>query len=113
MFILSSFMNVSRIGVGLTIAILAVLFVVPVAADEGRGRIGFVAKNLVATANGVFHEWRVVDADISPDSLENGSVSIEVDVASLDTDNERRDHHLRTEDFFEVDTWPVAFSPTW
>ena len=108
MFILSKVVNVSRIGVGLTIAILAVLFVVPVAADEAPGRIGFVAKNFVATANGVFREWRVVDADISPDSLENGSVSIEIDVASLDTDNERRDHHLRTEDFFEVDTWPVA-----
>jgi len=108
MFIFSRVVNASRIGVWLTIAILAVLFVVPVAADEAPGRIGFVAENLVATANGVFHEWRFVDADLSPDSPVNGSVSIEIDVASLDTGNERRDHHLRTEDFFEVDTWPVA-----
>lgn len=106
MFILSRVVNISRIG--LSIAVLAGLFVAPVAADEARGRIGFVAKNLVATANGVFHLWRVVESDITPDSLGNGSVSIEIDVASLDTDNERRDAHLRTEDFFEVDTWPVA-----
>jgi len=108
MIILSKVVNVSRSGIGLAVAILAVLFVVPAAADEAPGRIGFVAKNLVATANGVFHEWRFVDVDLSPDWPGNGSVSIEIDVASLDTGNERRDHHLRTEDFFEVDTWPVA-----
>lgn len=106
MFILSRLVKLSRIG--LSISVLALLFVAPVAADEERGRIGFVAKNMVSTANGVFQRWRVVESDITPDSLENRSISIEIDVASLDTDNERRDAHLRTKDFFEVDTWPVA-----
>jgi polyisoprenoid-binding protein YceI len=109
MFIVSRVASIS--GIGLSIAVLAAFFiapVAPVAADEERGRIGFVAKNMLATANGVFHRWTVVESDINLDSLENGSVSIEIDVASLDTDNERRDHHLRTEDFFEVEAWPVA-----
>ena len=33
---------------------------------------------------------------------------IEVDVASLDTQNESRDEHLRTVDFFDVEKFPVA-----
>jgi polyisoprenoid-binding protein YceI len=35
-------------------------------------------------------------------------VVIEVSVASLDTDNQRRDDHLRSADFFEVERWPTA-----
>lgn len=31
-----------------------------------------------------------------------------MDVASIDTANERRDNHLRTKDFFDVDTYPQA-----
>lgn len=33
---------------------------------------------------------------------------VEVDVASVDTDNKDRDDHLHTADFFEVERWPLA-----
>jgi len=33
---------------------------------------------------------------------------VEIDVASIDTDNAKRDKHLRNEDFFEVDKFPKA-----
>lgn len=71
-------------------------------------RISFVGKNAVATANGVFHDWRIVENNVDLAGLTDGYVVVEIDVASLDTDNKRRDNHLRTADFFEVERWPKA-----
>jgi polyisoprenoid-binding protein YceI len=40
-------------------------------------------------------------------------VEAEVDAATIDTHNEQRDAHLRTADFFEVDTYPaITFKST-
>jgi polyisoprenoid-binding protein YceI len=40
-------------------------------------------------------------------------VEAEVDVATVDTQNEQRDAHLRAADFFEVDTYPtITFKST-
>ena len=36
------------------------------------------------------------------------SVEVTVELASVDTDNEDRDEHLRTADFFDVATYPTA-----
>jgi polyisoprenoid-binding protein YceI len=49
---------------------------------------------------------------------EDSRVDVEVDTASVTTDNEQRDQHLLTSDFFEVDKHPkmtfttTAFRPT-
>ena len=75
---------------------------------DAPGRITFVGKNRVATANGVFHRWKIVENQVDPDALEQGQLVIEIDVASLDTDSKRRDDHLRSADFFEVERWPSA-----
>jgi polyisoprenoid-binding protein YceI len=43
----------------------------------------------------------------------NSWVEAEVDVATVDTQNEQRDAHLRAADFFEVDTYPtITFKST-
>jgi polyisoprenoid-binding protein YceI len=43
----------------------------------------------------------------------NSWVEAEVDVATVDTQNEQRDAHLRAVDFFEVDTYPtITFKST-
>lgn len=78
------------------------------AESSAEAKITFVGKNAIATANGVFHRFKIIESDISPIALGEGSVTVEVDIASLDTDNQRRDDHLRTADFFEVERWPTA-----
>ena len=78
------------------------------AAAETPGSITFVAKNLVATANGTFHEWKVTRAVIDEEDLSKSRVEIEIDLASIDTQNEDRDEHLRDPDFFEVARYPKA-----
>jgi len=43
----------------------------------------------------------------------NSWVEAEVDVATVDTQNEQRDAHLRAADFFEADTYPtITFKST-
>ncbi len=79
---------------------------IPDAPDGSR--IGFIGENLIATADGTFHRWRFVSIDADPSALGRGRVEVEIDLASLDTGIERRDEHLRSADFFEVERWPTA-----
>ncbi|HAR96631.1 MAG TPA: polyisoprenoid-binding protein [Deltaproteobacteria bacterium] len=39
----------------------------------------------------------------------NGSVEVEIDVAGLHTGVERRDNHLKSSDFFDVDNFPKMY----
>ncbi len=72
------------------------------------GTIRFVGRNLIATARGVFHRWQIHEHRLDPARLEEAFAVVEVDLASVDTDNERRDTHLRHPDFFGVETHPDA-----
>lgn len=72
------------------------------------GSIKFVGKNLVATANGVFHKWKFTKIDLNREDMTKSVFEIEVDVSSLDTGIVKRDNHLRTADFFDVKNYPKA-----
>jgi polyisoprenoid-binding protein YceI len=76
--------------------------------DAPSGAIRFVGRNLIATARGVFHRWRIREHRLDPTRLEQAFAVVEVDLASVDTDNARRDTHLRHPDFFGVETHPTA-----
>lgn len=43
-----------------------------------------------------------------PDEPSNSSVEVTIDTASIDSNHERRDNHLRNEDFLTVDEYPQA-----
>jgi polyisoprenoid-binding protein YceI len=48
-----------------------------------------------------------------PAKIENSIVDVSIDAASINTENERRDGHLRSADFFEVEKYPaVTFKST-
>lgn len=78
------------------------------ASSSAPGRIGFVGKNTIATANGTFKSWRFSSVQIDRAHPENSVVEIEIDVESLDTGIKKRDDHLRTADFFDVAKYPKA-----
>ncbi len=77
-------------------------------ADTPPGKIEFVGKNLIANAQGTFHQWRVVEKAIDLSALESSYIVVEVDLSSIDTKNESRDEHLRTADFFDVEKYPTS-----
>lgn len=72
------------------------------------GAITFLARNTFVEADGSFHRWRVTKAEVDRAEPAASFIELEIDVASIDTGIERRDQHLRSEDFFEVETWPHA-----
>lgn len=45
---------------------------------------------------------------VTGEDFTGGNVFLEVDMKTIDTDNEKRDDHLRTADFFDVEKFPVA-----
>ena len=74
--------------------------------DATHSTVGFSVRHLmVSKVRGRFQNFSgtiTVSADGTP------SVNAEIDVASITTDNEQRDGHLKTADFFEVEKFPTA-----
>lgn len=68
--------------------------------DAERSETGFAVKTMVLlTVRGVFHDY-AGSLTVRPDGAA-GELTIEA--ASLDTNNNRRDKHLRSADFFDVE----------
>jgi polyisoprenoid-binding protein YceI len=79
--------------------------------EEGEappGSITFVGRNALVKARGRFHRWRFSEVRIDRERPEAGLVEVEVEVGSLDTGIGRRDAHLRSDDFFDVERHPRA-----
>jgi polyisoprenoid-binding protein YceI len=48
-----------------------------------------------------------------PNNLENGHADVRIDVSTIDTRDEKRDGHLRSADFFNVEQFPeITFKST-
>lgn len=77
----------------------------PHAIDKAHSEINFVADSRMLSAHGFFGKW---EADVKLDAAkwENSSVAITIDAASINTRVERRDGHLRSADFFDVEKHP-------
>jgi polyisoprenoid-binding protein YceI len=100
----------------LTIAVvLAVLpaIAVPAAAtteafvfDKAHTKVGFQIRHWLTKVEGRFREF---DGRIAIDRAQpaNSSVDVTIQAASIDTGQERRDNHLRSADFFEVEKYPT------
>jgi polyisoprenoid-binding protein YceI len=80
--------------------------------DQSHSELSFRIRHLVSRVNGQFNTWSgTITAD--PVSLAGGSVSVDIQTASIDTNNERRDTHLRSADFFDAASHPtITFRST-
>lgn len=75
--------------------------------DPTHSSIEFSGKHmLVSTVKGKFGTF-TVDATVNEDDLPASAAVITVDAASLDSGVEQRDGHLRSPDFFDVETYPT------
>ena len=76
--------------------------------DQAHSTLGFEVKHMmVSKVRGQFDSYTadIEAADLT--DLTTASISFEFDVASINTRNEDRDNHLRTGDFFEVESYPT------
>ena len=67
--------------------------------------VGFTAYSRMHNADGVFHRW---DFTGRVNDNWSGSGKITIDIASIDTQEPKRDRHLQNEDFFNAPRFPHA-----
>jgi polyisoprenoid-binding protein YceI len=73
--------------------------------DPIHSNVGFVARHLVATkVRGSFTDFE--GTIVIGETPEASSVRASVKAASIKTNQDQRDEHLRSTDFFEVETYP-------
>lgn len=74
--------------------------------DKTHSEMTFRIRHLVSRVRGTFRDWEgTITAD--PADWAGGSVEVTIQAASIFTDNERRDTHLRSADFFDAETYPT------
>lgn len=74
--------------------------------DPVHSNVRFTVPHLVISeVEGSFSKF---DGSVThtKEDLTDANVSFTVDVASIDTDNERRDGHLKSDDFFNAEKYP-------
>jgi polyisoprenoid-binding protein YceI len=81
--------------------------------DPSHSRLGFVARHAMVTkVRGSFNTFDAT-VDVDGDNLAASKVSVTIDVSSIDTRNEQRDGHLRSNDFLDIATYPeITFVST-
>lgn len=74
--------------------------------DKAHSNIGFRIRHFVTRVRGHFDEFTgtIVRDDANPG---NSAVVFEIQTASIDTGQEKRDNHLRSADFFDAAKYPV------
>ncbi|MGA3007594.1 MAG: YceI family protein [Opitutaceae bacterium] len=69
--------------------------------DPIHSSVGFTIRHFVSKIPGYFDKFSgIVTVDRA--NLENSSIDATIDVASIDTKNDKRDTHLKTPDFFNA-----------
>ena len=81
--------------------------------DSAHTTVGFSARHMgLSTVRGRFTKFSGT-IELDPDDLTKTRGRVEVDMSSVDTGDEKRDAHLRSPDFFDVENYPVmVFVPT-
>ena len=80
--------------------------------DAVHSQIGFKIRHLVAKSSGRFTKFEGA-ITVDTKDITKSKVEVTIDAASINTDNEARDKHLRGADFFEVEKFPtITFKST-
>jgi polyisoprenoid-binding protein YceI len=81
--------------------------------DSAHSEIGFRVKHLgLSTVKGSFKE-ATATLEIGEDGIESLKTTATIDVKSIDTKNDDRDNHLRSDDFFAAEKYgEITFEST-
>lgn len=82
------------------------------AIDPVHSGVTFQIRHFVSKVRGKFRDVKGT-ITATPDAWQDAVVDVTIGTASLTTDNERRDGHLRSPDFFAADSFPaITFRST-
>ena len=74
--------------------------------DPTHSELGFKIKHLmISNVSGTFGNFQV-HVETDGDDFRSAVVHASADLSSISTNNEQRDRHLRTSDFFEAERFP-------
>ena len=74
--------------------------------DPAHTKVGFVARHMMVTkVRGSFTDYSA-DIIVADDPLQS-TINVEVQMASVNTGDDTRDGHLRTNDFFDIENHPT------
>jgi polyisoprenoid-binding protein YceI len=76
------------------------------AIDQNHSEVGFSIRHFFSKVPGNFGKFQGAIV-YDPQKPEVSSVKVEIDPSSINTQNEKRDNHLRSEDFFDVTKFPT------
>lgn len=81
--------------------------------DTAHSRVGFVARHAMVTkVRGAFNQWEG-SAHIDGTNPANSWARVTIQARSIDTRNNQRDEHLRSNDFLDMNTHPeITFAST-
>ncbi|MCZ6727843.1 MAG: YceI family protein [Acidobacteria bacterium] len=104
-----------------TLAIVLIASLAPNAVAEGPSgwaanaphtEVNFSVNHFFTPVTGSFGDYEI-DLEYDSENPEKSTIDVRIKVASIDTGNERRDNHLRSADWFEVDKYPyMTFKST-
>ncbi len=98
--------------VGLILCGAPVVRATTYALDKEHTSVGFKIRHLFSNVKGTFNDVEG-EFEYVPGQPEQWTVTATIQAASIDTNQENRDKHLRSEDFFDVDTHPtLSFAST-
>jgi polyisoprenoid-binding protein YceI len=74
--------------------------------DTTHSAIRFSVRHLmISKVHGLFAKWSGA-LELDEENPANSKVKVEIDASSIDTKEEKRDAHLRSPDFFDVEQFP-------
>ncbi len=73
--------------------------------DKAHSNISFEVTHFFTAVPGKFNDYSS-EIYFDPENLDESSISVDIKVNSIDTDNEKRDGHLQSDDFFNAAEYP-------
>lgn len=74
--------------------------------DKDHSEIKFKVKHMkITNVTGSFNDFDV-QVETEDEDFSNAEISFSAKASSIDTDNEKRDEHLKSEDFFDAENHP-------
>jgi polyisoprenoid-binding protein YceI len=100
-------MKRATIITALLIALSAATFAQTWSVDKGHSRLGFNVTHMnISETSGSFKITEAKITSAKPD-FSDAVIELTADVKSIDTDNEQRDGHLKSADFFDAEKFPT------
>lgn len=98
--------KIAGLVLGLALLAAPALYAADYEFDKAHSHVGFSVRHILSNVVGEFTDY-TGGFSFDEKKPEASKVDVTIQAASINTGNEKRDGHLKTADFFEVDKFPT------